>query len=85
MITIDRQRKRTNETQALFLNEEHQFEHQLEIDTELNKLSSRKLWQILKLHNLKVCKMDNNFIKEVKKELLARNDFDEGIPWREPH
>lgn len=57
----------------------------IEIDTEVQRLSSRKLWQILKLNQVKGCELDAGFILEVKQELLARNDFNEGIAWKDPH
>lgn len=57
----------------------------IEIDTDVQRLSSRKLWQILKLNEVKGCELDAGFILEVKQELLARNDFNEGIAWKDPH
>lgn len=55
------------------------------IDTEVNNLSSRKLWQILQLNQIKGCELDQQFIDDVKNELVARNDFNEGKAWQEPH
>ena len=56
-----------------------------EIDTEIKQLSSRKLWQILKLNQLKGCELDASFIFQVKQELILRNDYDNGRAWCEPH
>lgn len=60
-------------------------EDQLEIDTDITKLSSRKLWQILRLCQVKQCQLDESFIQEVESELILRNDFDNGKAWAEPH
>jgi hypothetical protein len=57
---------------------------QLNIDTEVGKLSSRKLWQLLKLNAIKACSLDTNFIEEIKNELIARCDYDEEL-WKEGH
>ncbi len=62
---------------------EDSIEEQLEIDTTLDKLSSRKLWQILHLSQVAQCELDDTFIQEVQKELMLRNDFDEA--WQLPH
>jgi len=56
-----------------------------EVDTDIQKLSSRKLWQILKLNQIKGCELDVTFVEQVKDELLHRNDFDNGQAWCEPH
>ena len=81
MIMIDRQNKKNIKNPTLLLNNEAQ----LEIDTQLALLSSRKLWQILELNKIGACALHKDFIEEVEKELLARNDFDEGVAWKAPH
>ena len=72
-----------SERKAPSLNQTH-FQ-QNEVDTDIHQLSSRKLWQILKLSQIKGCELDTHFVEQVKDELLRRNDFDNGLAWREPH
>jgi len=61
------------------------IEEQISVDTEVPMLSSRKLWQILKLNQIKGCELDKDFVQHIKNELIARNDFDNGKFWNEPH
>lgn len=56
-----------------------------EIDTNVHNLSNRKLWQILQLNQIKGCELDEQFISDVKHELMARNDFNECSVWHKPH
>ena len=56
-----------------------------EIDTELCQLSSRKLWQILKLSQVKGCELEQVFLQQVQTELIIRDDFDNGEAWNDPH
>ncbi len=55
------------------------------VDTDIHTLSSRKLWQILKLNQIRGCELDAQFVTQVKQELRQRNDFDNGQAWCEPH
>ena len=57
----------------------------LDIDTEVSQLSSRKLWQVLQFNTELHGQLEQVFIKQVKNELMARNDFDEGQAWHKPH
>lgn len=66
------------------LREQYKYES-LDIDTDIQLLSSRKLWQILKLNQLDHCQLDPAFITQVKQELINRNDFDDGQAWYEAH
>jgi hypothetical protein len=61
------------------------IEEQIEIDTELCQLSSRKLWQILKLNQVKGCELEQEFLQQVQQELVIRDDFDNGEAWNDPH
>ena len=81
MMKIDYQENKTKPHNTIFLNEEHQ----LEVDTELCKLSSRNLWRILELNKYHDICFDSQFIEDIKTELLERNDFDEGVSWKDPH
>gem|GEM_PF-4363274 len=57
----------------------------LDIDTDIGQLSSRKLWQILEICQIKQCELDKQFIARVKEELNLRNDYDNGKAWLKPH
>jgi len=55
------------------------------IDTEVAMISSRRLWDVLRLSNIQGCELENDFIEDIKDELKNRNDFSEENPWRLPH
>ena len=55
------------------------------VDTELEQLSSRKLWDVLRLAELWGCELDAEFIAEVKTELKKRDIYALEQPWKLPH
>jgi len=55
------------------------------VDTDVSMISSRRLWDVLRLSKIKGCELDNDFIEEIKTELKIRCDYSEENPWRLPH
>ncbi|NRB41250.1 MAG: hypothetical protein HRU20_22720 [Pseudomonadales bacterium] len=52
------------------------------IDTDLSSLSSFKLLSVLRLHFVKGCELENDFIERLKTELIQRGDSQ---MWQAPH
>ena len=68
-----------------FLSVQKVIRRKYDIDTEIEQLSSRKLWDVLRLAEIKGCELDAQFINQIKIELITRDDFNEGEPWAAPH
>ncbi|WP_461482707.1 hypothetical protein [Porticoccus sp.] len=45
------------------------------IDTRVDMLSSRKLWDILRLSEMPGCEIESAFIKAITDELISRRDY----------